>query len=139
MAEDDKNREPSFEELFEANPETPTEHFRMGDSVSGSVVNISRDSIFVDLGGKSEGVVDAAEFLDEEGTVSVKVGDRMELKVTSVSDAIYLSKGLKVRGEGALDVLREAYQSELPVEGRVSGVNKGGLDVDISGVRAFVP
>jgi small subunit ribosomal protein S1 len=139
MATEDEPREPTFEELFEANPETPLEHFQMGDTVSGTVVNVSGESIFVDLGGKSEGVVDTAEFLDAEGHLDVKVGDQLELKVVSVSDAVYLSKSLKVRGEKAAEVLREAYESGLPVEGKVSGVNKGGLDVDISGIRAFCP
>jgi len=140
MQKEDENREPTFEELFEANPETPAEHFQMGDTVTGTVVGIAAgESLFVDLGGKSEGVVEAAEFLDEEGNLSVKVGDRLELKVVAVSDAVYLSRTLKVRGEQALEVLREAYQSRLPVEGRVTGVNKGGLDVEISGVRAFCP
>jgi len=139
MNKEDGQKEPTFEELFEANPETPTEHFQLGDTVSGMVVNIGGESLFVDLGGKSEGVVDAAEFLDDEGNLEVKLGDRLELKVVSVSDAVYLSKTLKVRGEGAAEILREAFESQLPVEGRVSGVNKGGLDVDISGVRAFCP
>ena len=134
-----EDREPTFEELFEANPATPAKEFRIGDTVSGVVVNVGKDSIFVDLGGKSEGIADAAEFLDSDGNLPVKPGDRLELKVTSVSDGIYLSKGLKVRGERALDVLRQAFESELPVEGKVSGVNKGGLDVEIAGLRAFCP
>jgi len=139
MQKDDEPREPTFEELFEANPETPAQDFQLGETVSGTVVGIGAESLFVDLGGKSEGLVDVAEFLDEEGTLTVKVGDRLELKVVSVSDGVTLSKSLKVRGEGAVEILREAFESRLPVEGRVSGVNKGGLDVDISGVRAFCP
>ena len=139
MTEDDVTQEPSFEELFEANPVTPDRDFEPGEDVAGHVVKISKESIFVELGGKSEGIVDAAEFLDDEGKITVEVGDRLELKVASVSDAIYLSKGLKVTGAQALEILQDAYRNGLPVEGRVSGVNKGGLDVEISGVRAFCP
>jgi small subunit ribosomal protein S1 len=134
-----ESKEPTFAELFEADPATPAREFSPGDAVSGEVVKISGESIFIDLGGKSEGVADAAEFLDEDGNLTVKVGDRMELKVASVDDAITLSKGLRVKGSQALDLLQDAHASMLPVEGRVVAVKKGGLDVDISGVRAFCP
>jgi len=137
--EEDTPKEPTFEELFEANPVTPEQDFRPGETVVCEVVKISRESIFVDLGGKSEGVVDKAEFLDKEGALSVKIGDQMELKVASVTDTIHLSKGLKVKGAQAIEVLLDAFRSELPVEGRVAESIKGGFQVDISGVRAFCP
>ncbi len=139
MVEEKKPEETSFADLFEANPFTPQEDFRLGDTVTGEVVSISKENFFVSLGGKSEGVVDAAEFLDDEGNLTVELGDRLELKVSSVSDVICLSKGLKIKGANALEILREAFQSALPVEGRVDAVNKGGLEVDISGTRAFCP
>jgi small subunit ribosomal protein S1 len=138
---DDENepQEPTFAELFEADPITPQKDFGPGDTVSGTVVKISGENVFVDLGGKSEGVAEAAEFLDKEGNLTVHVGDRLELKVASVSDVISLSRALKVRGAQALEVLRDAHASMLPVEGRVAAVTKGGLEVTISGVRAFCP
>jgi len=138
MAED-LDQELSFQELFEANPVTPRQDYRPGDTVAGQVVKISEETIFVDLGGKSEGVVDAVEFLDKEGAMTLKVGDSVELKVASVSDAVILSKGIKVKGAQAAELLQDAYRSGLPVEGRVTGVNKGGFEVDISGWRAFCP
>ncbi len=131
--------EPTFAELFEADPFTPQKDFQPGETVSGEVVKISKESVFIDLGGKSEGVAEAAEFLDKEGNLTVQIGDRLELRVASVSDAIILSRVLKVRGSQALDVLREAYETRMPVEGRVSAARKGGLEVDVSGVRAFCP
>ena len=139
MPGEEKEREPTFEELFEANPATPRQDYRPGDTVEGHVLKISNENIFVDLGGKSEGVIDAAEYLDKDGTLTVKPGDRLELKVVSVSDAICLSRAIKARGPQARELLLDAYQSGLPVEGRVSGVNKGGFEVDIAGLRAFCP
>ena len=139
MDEEKEPTEPTFAELFEADPFTPQKDFQPGDTVSGEVVKISKESVFIELGGKSEGVAEAAEFLDKEGNLTVQVGDRLELRVASVSDAIILSRVLKVRGSQALDVLREAYETRMPVEGRVSAVRKGGLEVDVSGVRAFCP
>lgn len=137
--QDEETQEPSFAELFEATPFAPGQDLRPGDSVEGVVANISKESVFVDLGGKSEGIADTAEFLDEQGNLTVAVGDRTELKVTSVSDGIFLSKRLKVRGAEALEMLQDARQSGIPVEGRVTGVNKGGLEIDLSGHRAFCP
>jgi small subunit ribosomal protein S1 len=137
--EEKEKQEPTFAELFEADPTTPEKDFRLGDTVSGQVVKIGSENIFVELGGKSEGVAEAAEFLDKDGNLTVEVGDRLELKVASVTDVIVLSKALKVRGSQALEVLQDAHASMLPVEGRVAAARKGGLEVDISGVRAFCP
>jgi small subunit ribosomal protein S1 len=139
MTEKEKEGEKSFAELFEAYPETPRRKFSPGDAVSGTVVKITRDTIFVDLGGKSEGFVETQEFSDKEGNVTVKEGQRIDLKVASVREGIHLSKGIRVQGDDALDILKEAQRNQLPVEGRVSGVKKGGMDVDISGMRAFCP
>jgi small subunit ribosomal protein S1 len=140
MFDDEKEtEEPTFAELFEADPATPEKDFRPGDTVTGSVVKISGESIFLELGGKSEGVAETAEFLDKEGNLTVGVGDRLELKVASIADVITLSKALKVKGAEALELLRDAQANMLPVEGRVSAVIKGGLEVSISGVRAFCP
>jgi small subunit ribosomal protein S1 len=140
MVDEEKEaKEPTFAELFEANPGTPEREFRAGDTVSGEVVKISNEAIFIELGGKSEGVADAAEFLDKEGTLTVKVGDRLELRVASVSDVVNLSRVLKVRGSQALEMIQDAHANMLPVEGRVAAVRKGGLEVNISGVRAFCP
>jgi small subunit ribosomal protein S1 len=131
--------EESFAELFASSTQSTAGHFRPGENVSGTVVKISGDTIFVDLGGKSEGTIDLAEFRDKDGNVTLKEGDPIQLRVASVRKGIHLSRSLKVHGAEALETLREAQQNGMPVEGRVSGVNKGGFDVEISGIRAFCP
>ena len=103
------------------------------------MAKISRGTLFVDLGGKSEGIADLQEFLDKSGSLTVKEGDWVEMRVSSIRDGIHLSKGIKLQGAGALEVLREAQQNLIPVEGRVSGVVKGGFEIDLSGLRAFCP
>lgn len=137
MTERDENR--SFAELFEAHSETPRRDLVPGETVSGTVVKITKDTVFVDLGGKSEGVVEIEEFLDKEGNLTVKEGDRLDLRIASLEEGIHLTKGVRVQGAEAIDLLRDAQQNRLPVEGRVAGVNKGGFDIDLSGVRAFCP
>ncbi len=137
--EKEMEEEMSFAELFKTHPDIPSNKFSPGDSASGRVLRITKDTIFVDLGGKSEGIVDAEEFLDQEGNLTVKEGDRIELKVASIKDGIYLSKGMKVQGAEAMEMLREAHQHQVPVEGRVSGTTKGGFEITLSGIRAFCP
>jgi small subunit ribosomal protein S1 len=142
MAENEhegRGREENFADLLEAYPMTPEVDFRPGDVVEGTVVKITQEHVFVDLGAKSEGIADSAEFLDEGGRCTVAEGDRVELKVISTTDGITLSKVLKARGQEARHLLRDAFESALPVEGRVTGVNKGGFEIDISGQRAFCP
>ena len=139
MTDKEMEFEASFAELFEASLKRPGKEFRPGDTVSGKVVKISKDTIFIDLGGKSEGMAGVGEFLDENGNLTLEVGKKVELRVASVKDGIYLSKGIKAQGADAIEILREAQQNLVPVEGRVAAVNKGGFEVDVSGNRAFCP
>jgi len=139
MTEKDVNGEPSFEELLKASSEAPGRKLFPGDKVSGKVLKISKDTIFIDLGGKTEGIVDLQEFLDKEGNLTVEQGDWVEMRVASIRDEIHLTKGMKVQGKDTLDMLREAKENLIPVEGRVSGVVKGGFEVNLSGIRAFCP
>lgn len=135
----EKDEEGSFADLFEQSSQTPKSGFSPGDRVTGKVVKIGQDTIFVDLGGKSEGLIEAQEFRDENGSLTIKEGDEVELRISSFRGGIHLSKAIKVRGAEAVQVLREAYQNQIPVEGRVAAVNKGGFEVEISGLRAFCP
>jgi small subunit ribosomal protein S1 len=137
--EKEMNEEVSFEELLKASSESPGRKLFPGDKVSGKVAKVSKDTVFVDLGGKSEGIADIQEFLDKEGHLTVEQGDWVEMRVASIRDGIHLTKGMKVQGADALDMLREAKENAIPVEGRVSGVVKGGFEVNLSGTRAFCP
>jgi small subunit ribosomal protein S1 len=139
MPEKEMEEKESFEELLKASSETPGRRLFPGDKVSGKVLKVSKDTIFVDLGGKSEGFADVQEFLDKEGHLTIKQGDLVEVRVASTRDGIHLTKGMKVQGADALDMLRDAKENVIPVEGRVSGVVKGGFEVNLSGIRAFCP
>ena len=131
--------EKSFAELFEASSESPGRIISPGDMVSGKVIKISKDTIFVDLGGKSEGIADIQEFLDKNGNLTLKEGEPISMRVASIKDGIHLAKGIKAQGADALEILRDAQENLIPVEGRVSAVKKGGFEVDLSGIRAFCP
>ncbi len=135
----DKEEELSFAELFEQSVQTPGARFSPGDRVSGRIVKIGQDTVFIDLGGKSEGIAETQEFRNEEGNLTIKEGEDIELRVSSLRGGIHLSRAVKARGAEAVQILRDAYKNQIPVEGRVAAVNKGGFDIEISGLRAFCP
>jgi small subunit ribosomal protein S1 len=112
--------------------------FQKGQSVEGKIVALGSDVAFVDVGGKGEATIDIAELADPEGTVQVQVGDTVKAVVVSTAGSLKLSHKL-ARHAATLEALHEAYQSGLPVEGRVEKSIKGGYEVRIAGQRAFCP
>jgi small subunit ribosomal protein S1 len=111
-----------------------------GEVVRGTVVGISERGVVIDFGYKSEGLVNPAEFT-ENGVVSVKPGDEVEVLVKSMETADglpILSRADAVRMK-AWDDLEKAYQEGTTVKGRVLERIKGGLRIDIDGIGAFLP
>jgi small subunit ribosomal protein S1 len=109
-----------------------------GEVVKGTVVSVGSSHAFIDVGAKSEASLDLKELTDERGEVTVKVGDVIEAFVVSTEPEVVLSHSL-ARERLNLEGLEDAHDMGIPVKGRVTGVNKGGLDVDLNGVRAFCP
>jgi small subunit ribosomal protein S1 len=114
---------------------------KVGDKVRGKVVSIGEEQVFVDLGGKTEGIMDAASLRGEDGSLSVAIGDELEATVTAIDEdagALLLGSQHARQLHGAAE-LEQAFRQHLPVEGRVTGTVKGGLEVQIAGQRAFCP
>jgi small subunit ribosomal protein S1 len=109
----------------------------VGQRVPGKVQKIEGPSTFVDFGGRSEGVIDTQELRDRAGTIQYAVGDTIEAFVASMEGEVRLTMSL--RGGSNTEVLREAYENGIPVEGRATGFNEGGLVVNLGGRRAFCP
>jgi small subunit ribosomal protein S1 len=112
--------------------------FREGEEIAGRVVAIGTDAAFVDVGGKGEATIDLEELKDADGKISVAVGDTVKAIVTSTAGGIKLSHKL-ARHAATREALRRAFESGLPVEGRVEAVIKGGYEVRFSGQRGFCP
>lgn len=136
---------PDFETLLEQFEREQTgASFRepqVGEKVKGTVVSIGREQLFVDLGGKAEGVMDVAEVTDPSGRLTVSVGDTLESSITGKDETtgtLLLGRqhGRHLHG---LAELERAFSSQLPVEGQVTGVTKGGVEVQIGGQRGFCP
>ncbi len=105
---------------------------QLGDKVDAVVSRVGSDTVFVDLGGKSEGQLERVEFPD------AKVGDPITAYVIATGEwGVQLSRQLQ--GAAAAELVEEALASGVPVEGKVASRNKGGYEVRIGTVRAFCP
>jgi small subunit ribosomal protein S1 len=127
---------PSFAELLAGH--APPRAFEVGQTVSGVVIQIGAEDVFLDLGGKGEGHIARAELADESGELTVRVGDTVEATVVDVTRELRLSRKL-LAGAHAREMLRSAAEGGVPVQGRVAGVVKGGFEVTVAGLRAFCP
>jgi small subunit ribosomal protein S1 len=113
----------------------------VGDRVKGKVVSIGQEVTVLELVGGGEGTLDTLELQDEAGKLTVAVGGMVEARVVGMGDRpgfVSLRRGMATGAEGRAD-LATAAQTGLPVEGLITGVNKGGLEVDLRGVRGFCP
>src|SRR5947199_8309156 len=125
-----------FATLFAREAARPV--LEVGQVVKGRVIQISAESVFVDVGGKGEAWIERAELTDDEGRLRVAIGDQVEATVVSTGDEIRLSHKLR-QGAQARQALAVAAQTGIPVEGKVAGVIKGGYEVTVGGLRAFCP
>jgi small subunit ribosomal protein S1 len=111
-----------------------------GAIVTGTVLEVTADIVLVDIGSKSEGQIDADEFRDENGQVTIKPGDTVDVYVESREDEngrCVLSKREADRLRMWEEIAKKVEADEL-VRGRIISRVKGGLQVDI-GVKAFLP
>jgi small subunit ribosomal protein S1 len=130
--------EESFAELFEAYSNGMSEDLSVGDRITGKIIAIEKESLFLDTGSKVDGVVERAELLDDNGELPYAVGDELELYVVSANESeIRLSRA--VSGAGGLEMLSDAYASKIPVEGTVTQSIKGGFAVEMMKRRTFCP
>ena len=130
----DDDFEGSFEDLFE----NSLKELKAGNVVVGTVVQVNPDSVVVDVGGKSEGLIPINEFLNEQGQVKtdIKVGDQFDVLIERTENEnglISLSKEKADRQK-----IWNALEEGAVVDGRILSRIKGGLSVDI-GVNAFLP
>lgn len=114
---------------------------KVGDVVSGPIVSIGAEAVFIELGAKAEAMLELEQVRDREGNITVSVGDVIEARVVDTggkSGTVLLRRTLG-RGPDAVNELAQAFEHGMPVQGLVTGVNKGGVDVQIAGQRAFCP
>lgn len=127
-----------FASLFESTL-AGMERLQPGQMVETHIVSISNDSIFLQLSGKSEGVLERAELADQDGNLSVKEGDTIKVFFLNSRNG-EMNFTTRLSGEKAGPAMLEsAYRNGIPVEGVVEKEIKGGYEVKIGETRAFCP
>jgi small subunit ribosomal protein S1 len=137
MATDDEDFAAMFAESERDKPRAKRP--KIGDVIQGKVITIGKEAVFVDLGGKAEGQLDRGQVSDKDGKLLVKVGDTIEARIVSDAGGVLMLRTKVTRGPEARAELQQAAELGIPVEGTVTEVVKGGVSVDVAGVRGFCP
>ncbi|MGD8358543.1 MAG: 30S ribosomal protein S1 [Lysobacterales bacterium] len=129
----------SFAELFEQS--LAGQDLKPGTIVTGTVMEIRDDTVVVNAGLKSEGIVPISQFRNHNGDLEVEVGDEVQVALDTVEDGFGETRLSRDKAKRALvwDKLEDAFESDETVEGKISGKVKGGFTVDIEDIRAFLP
>ena len=134
--DDEDFGEDSFMELYEKSLKSIQE----GELVTGEIVMIGKEHVLVDIGYKSEGQIRINEFIDADGNLTAKVGDKVDVLLEKREDddgRIILSKE-KAAKIKIWDEIKQIYEEDRTVEGEIIARLKGGMAVDI-GLQAFLP
>lgn len=137
--QNETNEEMSFAELFEKT-EVRKDYLTPGQKVEATIVKITPDWIFLDLGGKSEGYLDRKELTDDNGNLSVQEGDSITAYFLSsrFNEKLFTTK--IGAGDSARAYMEDVWRSGIPVEGVVEKEIKGGFEIKLAGqMRGFCP
>ncbi|HVA54417.1 MAG TPA: 30S ribosomal protein S1 [Gammaproteobacteria bacterium] len=133
------NMTESFAELFEES--IKQSQMRSGSILMARVMEIRPDVVIVNAGLKSEGVIPAEQFYNENGELEIAVGDDVEVALDAVEDGFGETRLSREKAKRARSwtKLEEAFTKGEIVKGYISGKVKGGFTVEVDGVRAFLP
>ena len=137
--EEEDGEEESFADLFEQSA-VNLAPLRPGQKVDATVLQISSEWVFLDVGQKGEGVVDLRELQDTEGELTVAVGEKIGVYFISHKGGEMTFTTKIGGGSAGTEQLEQAWQNAIPVEGRIEKELKGGFEIKLPGnVRSFCP
>ncbi len=135
-----ENNSDSFEQLFQSDENKKNlRKLSPGQKITATIAGISGENIFLDVGGKSEGVLSAAELTDDEGNITVSPGDAINVYFlrSHRSEMVFTTT---IGGGASAAHLEEACHNRIPVQGYVKAEIKGGFEITLAGnIRAFCP
>jgi small subunit ribosomal protein S1 len=129
--------EEQFADLFQ--DKTAGNKIQPGDKIDAVIADISGENIFLDLGGKSEGILGASELRDENDELTAQVGDTVSVFFLSSRGGEQLFTTKIGAGQVGLEELEQAFHSNIPVQGKVTAEVKGGFQITVAGQRGFCP
>jgi len=116
-----------------------TRKAKLGDAIQSEILRITPEHVIVSAPGFNDAVIDIIDFLDAEGNVVGKTGDKVTLYLRTIKgDEVTLTRSAKP-GKGSADSLADAYARQIAIEGKVEEAVNGGFSVTIQGKRAFCP
>ena len=132
--------EMSFEDMLNESFKT----IRTGEVVTGKVIDVKPESILLNIGYKSDGIVNRADYSADSTldlTTVVKVGDELEAKVRKINDGegLVVLSHRDILTEKNNQKVQEAFDNKEVLTGKVDKAVNGGLSVIFDGVRVFVP
>ncbi len=129
-----------FGTLFEQSLGTAGRRLKVGDALKAEILSIGKEESFVSTGTPNDAIIMTRDLLDENNAVKYKVGEIIDVIVTKIKgDEI---RAIRKGAKGApadVDSLEDAFDMELPVEGKITEVVNGGYRVSINGALAFCP
>jgi len=140
FGDDEMAQESDFSSLFERSLDRAGKNLKVGDALKSEILSIGQEEAFVSTGTPQDAVILRADLLDDEKKLKYKVGDILDVVVVKVKGGeIRVTRKGSKRAATDIDSLQDAFDMELPVEGRVLELVKGGFRVDIQGQKAFCP
>lgn len=129
----------NFAQLFEESLENL--NFDIGKVIKGEVIEITRDFVLVDAGLKSESLIPINQFKNDEGELTVVVGDQVDVALDAIEDSYGETRLSRERARRleAWQHLQDACEAKETVQGVITGKVKGGFTVELNTVRAFLP
>ncbi len=126
----------SIEEMYERS----LRQIQEGELITGEIIKIDEDYVLVDIGYKSEGVIPIEEFKGSDGNITAKAGDKVDVVLERKEDdegivILSMEKAKKIK---IWDHIRDVYNNDGTIEGKVIFRVKGGLSIDM-GLPAFLP
>ncbi|HQK99334.1 MAG TPA: 30S ribosomal protein S1 [Smithellaceae bacterium] len=130
-----KEEDMGFKELYEQS----LNQIQYGDVTFGTIVQVTADTVMVDVGWKTEGFIPIRELKDAQGNLTVSVGDNIEVFIDKRdSEGNLILSHEKAAKLKVWDEIKSVYENKQTIKGRIVEKVKGGLSVDI-GIIAFLP
>ncbi len=129
----------TFSKMLDENLETL--NFKVGSLISGVIVDLTDDWVVVHVGLKSEPIIARNEFLADEADKKLEIGDEVKVTLEAIEDGHGSTRVSRLRAmhDESWSKLEESLNAGTIIKGYITGKVRGGMTVEVGGVRAFLP
>ena len=129
----------TFSKMLDENLDTL--NFKIGSLISGVIVDLTDDWVVVHVGLKSEPIIARNEFLADEADKKLEIGDEVKVTLEAIEDGHGSTRVSRLRAmyDESWSKLEESLNAGTIIKGYITGKVRGGMTVEVGGVRAFLP